>query len=196
VEGRPLEESELIEKAKQGDLDAFEQLVVMHQAIAHRVAFVLTSNGADAQDAVQEAFLKAHRALRRFRSGSPFRPWLLRIVSNEAKNRMRTAGRHTRLELRLAQGHSSGDAASSPEDVAVANERRADLLAAVSSLKNKEREVITHRFLMGLSEQETAAVLGIPKGTVKSRLSRALESLRIELGPEARDWFEEERELR
>ncbi len=192
MEGRPLEESELIEKAKQGDLDAFERLVAIHQGLAHRVAFLLTNNTADAQDAVQEAFMKAHGALKRFRSGAPFRPWLMRIVTNEAKNRLRHAGRHSRLELRLVQGHSSGGAAPSPEEVTIAEERRSALLAAVSALKSKEKEVITYRFLMGLTEQETAAALRCPKGTVKSRLSRALESLRIGLGPDAANWLSDD----
>src|ERR671931_775283 len=101
--GRPLEEAELVHRAKRGDVGAYEELVRMHQDLAARTAYVITGQAADAQDAVQEALMKAYRALGRFREDAPFRPWLFRIVANEARNRRRSAGRHARLALRLAQ---------------------------------------------------------------------------------------------
>ena len=84
---RPLEETELVERARRGDLRAWETIVRTHQGIAFRTAYVVAGNAADAEEAAQDGFVKAYRALGRFRRGAPFRPWLLRIVANEARNR-------------------------------------------------------------------------------------------------------------
>jgi len=177
VEGRPLEEAELIERARRGEVMAYEELVRRHQDVAVRTAHLIAPDG-DAEDACQEAFLKAHAALGRFRSGSPFRPWLLRIVANEARNRRRSAGRRTGLVLRAAEDRPSDDAAPSPESAVLAHESRRALLAAVNRLRDEDREVIGARYFLELSESETADALRIPRGTVKSRLSRALSRLR------------------
>jgi len=177
VEGRPLEEAELIERARRGEVMAYEELVRRHQDVAVRTAHLIAPDG-DAEDACQEAFLKAHAALGRFRPGSPFRPWLLRIVANEARNRRRSAGRRTGLVLRAAEDRPSNDAAPSPESAVLAHESRTALLAAVNRLRDEDREVIGARYFLELSESETADALRIPRGTVKSRLSRALSRLR------------------
>lgn len=150
----------------------------MHQDIAFRTACVITQNAADAEEATQDGFVKAHRALARFRHGAPFRPWLLRIVANEARNRRRSAGRRANLWQRAAGNEVSGDAAPSPEAVVVAGERRELLLAALADLRDEDRLVLGCRFLAGLSEQETGAALGLRRGTVKSRTARALVRLR------------------
>jgi len=186
VEGRPLEESELVEQAKRGDTVAYETLVHTYQGIAFRTAYLLTGQAVDAEDAAQEAFVKAFRALGRFRPGAPFRPWLLQIVANEARNRRRSAGRRATLALRLAEG-PSGDAAPSPEARLVAAERREALLAAIGVLREEDQQVIACRYFLDLSEEETARTLGWRRGTVKSRLSRALARLRETLGEEVRD---------
>ena len=86
-----------------------------YQGIAFRTAYVIARNASDAEDAAQDGFVKAWRALGRFREGAPFRPWLLRIVANEARNRRRSAGRRAGLALRAATSEVSGDAAPSPE---------------------------------------------------------------------------------
>ncbi len=156
---------------------AYEELVRRHQDVAVRTAHLIAPDG-DAEDACQEAFLKAYGALGRFRPGSPFRPWLLRIVANEARNRRRSAGRRTGLVLRAAEDRPSNDAAPSPESAVLAHESRMALLAAVNRLRDEDREVIGARYFLELSESETADALRIPRGTVKSRLSRALSRLR------------------
>jgi RNA polymerase sigma factor (sigma-70 family) len=184
VVGRPLPETELVARAKRGDATAYEELVRAHQAIAFRTAYLLAGNEADAQEAAQDGFLKAYRALGRFRPGAPFRPWLLRIVANEARNRRRSAGRRQALALRAAADAAPGDAAPSPEAALVSAERRRELLAAVERLGDDHRLVLECRFFLALSEEETAAALGVRRGTVKSRLSRALDRLRAELGEE------------
>ena len=182
---RPLADDDLVAQAKQGDTRAYGTLVEEHQTIAFRTAYLITGSAADAEDAVQEAFVKAHRALGRFRPGAPFRPWLLSIVANEARNRRRSAGRRERLALRAAEDPLSGGAVPSPEAALLEVERREELLAAVNELREDDRLAIACRYFLGLSEQETASALGWRRGTVKSRTSRALARLRAELGAEA-----------
>jgi RNA polymerase sigma-70 factor (ECF subfamily) len=155
--------------------------VERHQTIAFRTAWLITGSAADAEEAAQDAFLKAYRALWRFREGSPLRPWLLKIVSNEARNRRAAAGRRERLWLRAVEERRAGDAVPSPEAALLDSERRAELIAGLSRLRTEDRDVIACRHLLGLSEAETAAALGCARGTVKSRLSRALGRLRAEL---------------
>ena len=157
----------------------------MHQGIAFRVALVAAGDAGDAEEAVQDGFVKAYRALGRFREGAPFRPWVLRIVANEARNRRRSAGRRAGLALRVAAA-TSGDAAPSPEAAVLTRERRAELVEALARLDERDREVLVHRFVLELGEEETAAALGVRRGTVKSRTSRALERLRAVVGEEAR----------
>jgi RNA polymerase sigma-70 factor, ECF subfamily len=181
VVGRPLDETELTARAKRGDVNAYEELVRMHQGIAFRTAYVFTGSAEDAQEAAQDAFVKAFRALERFRPGAPFRPWLLKIVANEARNRRRAAGRREALAVRAAVSEGSEDAAPSPEAALLSAERRAELMAALDRLRSEDREVIACRYFLDLSEEDTAAALGWKRGTVKSRLSRALERLRAEL---------------
>jgi RNA polymerase sigma-70 factor, ECF subfamily len=173
-----------------------------YQGIAFRTAYVLAGNAADAEEAAQDGFVKAQRALGRFRRGAPLRPWLLRIVANEARNRRRSAGRRERLVLRAAadqgiardaaQGRAGfarrpdlrrpGGAVPSPEAALVAREDQERLLAAVELLPDGHREAIACRYFLDLSEEETAAALGVRRGTVKSRLARALARLREDLG--------------
>lgn len=177
MEGRPLEDAELARRAREGDDDAYEDLVKRYGHIAVRVAWLVTRDRDEAQDAAQEAFVKAYYALPRFRPDLPFRPWLLRIVANEARNRARSGRRRERLTLRAA-AVSDGDAAPSPETAALAQEDREALVSALNRLEPRDREVIGYRFLLGLSEAETAEVLDVRLGTAKSRLSRAMAKLR------------------
>ena len=179
--GRPLEDSELVEQARKGDVAAYEELVRRHRDLAYRTAYVVAGS-ADAEDATQEAFIKAYYALDRFRAGSPFRPWLLRIVANEAINRRRSARRQAGLALRSAEGRPPDDAVPSPEGAALAQELQHELVAAVSELAPEDRLVIAYRYWFDLSEAEMAQALGCPRGTVKSRLSRALRRLRDRVG--------------
>lgn len=184
-EGRPTEESELIKRAQGGDAVAYEELVRRHQDAALRTASLVSSGTAEAEDAVQDAFVKAYAALGRFRSGAAFRPWILRIVANQARNRRRSASRRAGLALRLAEDRRPDDAAPPPEAAVLARERRAALLAAVAGLREQDRLVIGYRYFLELDEAETAEALGVPHGTVKSRLSRALGRLRSGIGPES-----------
>jgi RNA polymerase sigma-70 factor (ECF subfamily) len=151
-------------------------LVARYTLPAHRAAFLLGA-GEEADDVVQEAFVKAFRQLSRFRVGEPFRPWLLRIVSNETRNLTRSQRRRAALALRLSAWPAE-PAGGGPADEVLAAERRAGLLAAVSTLPDKERQAVVCRYFLDLSEAGTAQVLGWPLGSVKSRTSRALTRLR------------------
>lgn len=184
VEGRPLDEQELIAGSRNGDTHAFEQLVLLYQKMALRVAYLVVRDHSEAEDVTQEAMVKAFRSMERFQPGRDFRPWLLRIVRNEALNRVRSTHRRERLAVRLANDPVSGDAAPSPEAVVVNQDGHRRLLAALDRLPEKYRAVITHRYLLDLSERETAQVLGIPEGTVKSRTARGLDRLKVLLGEE------------
>jgi RNA polymerase sigma factor (sigma-70 family) len=184
VGGEPDAEQQLIDRARGGDVRAYEDLVRRHQNTAFRTACVLTVSPADAEEAVQDAFVKAWNALGRFRRKAPFRPWLLAIVANEAKTRTRSADRRRAWAARAAEeAQVSGPGVAASAEVAVlARERRALLLETVARLPKCDRTVIELRYLLELSEEETAAVLGCRRGTVKSRLSRALDRLRAEIG--------------
>jgi RNA polymerase sigma factor (sigma-70 family) len=186
VVDRPLDEDELVELARRGDLRAWETIVRAYQGIAFRTAYLLGGNAADAEEAAQDAFVKAYRALGRFRRGAPLKPWLLRIVANEARNRRRAAGRREALTLRAAAQDRPGDAVPSPEAAVLKSESRQRLLAAIEQLSDEHRDAVACRYLLELSEEETAAALRIRRGTVKSRVARALERLRAELGEEER----------
>jgi RNA polymerase sigma-70 factor (ECF subfamily) len=187
VEGRPLDEPELIASAQNGDTRAFEQLVRIHQGIALRVAYLVVRDPSEAEDVTQDAFIKAYRSLDKFRAGAPFRPWLLGIVRNEALNRVRGAKRRHGLALRVANDPVSGDAAPSPEAEVTSEEERGRLLALIEDLPERYRSVVVLRYLLDLSERETSEILGLAAGTVKSRCSRALERLRRRLAVEYGD---------
>jgi RNA polymerase sigma factor (sigma-70 family) len=183
-EGPPLDDAELVRRAQRGEVDSYGELVRRYQGIAHRTAHLITGGSADAEDAAQAAFVKAYYALGRFQADRPFRPWLLRIVANEAKNRRRWLSRHAALELVEAEAPPEE---ASPETAAEEWERRRILLGAVNGLRHEDREVIACRYFLDLSEAETAQVLGVARGTVKSRLSRALVRLRTALAAEGLD---------
>jgi RNA polymerase sigma-70 factor (ECF subfamily) len=173
----------LIDAARAGDAVAFGQLVDRHRRSALRLAYVIV--GDDAEDVAQEAFLRAHRGLHAFTPGEPFRPWLLAIVANLARNQLRSVGRRERLALRLAELDAAGeDRQTSPEDVAVVRQRRQVLLDAVIALDERDREIVALRYFLELSEAESAEILGCPVGTIKSRLSRAVGRLRTALEAE------------
>lgn len=148
-----------------------------YQDVAFRVACLITGDRDEAQDAAQTAFIKAFQALGSFREDAPFRPWLLRIVANEAKNRVRSSVRRATgpLDERVVS------LAPSPEELAERSELHRELLAAIRGLSEQDQQIIAYRYFLDLSETEMAGLLGCPRGTVKSRLSRATSRLREEL---------------
>jgi RNA polymerase sigma factor (sigma-70 family) len=190
VEDRPPAEAELVSRARRGDAAAFGALVDAFAEIAFRTAYLVTADAAEAEDAAQEAFVRAYRALDRFREGSPFRPWLLQIVGNTARNRRRSKGRQIGLRLR-AQAEAPTDAtAASPEANVLRDERRRELLEAINGLPTDDRLVIGARYFLDLSAAETAALAGVAEGTVKSRLFRARRRLADVIGARE-EWLDD-----
>jgi RNA polymerase sigma factor (sigma-70 family) len=171
-----MSEAELVTAARSGERAAFADLVRLHTPKAHATA-VLLGAGAEADDVVQEAFVKAYRGLGGFRDGSPFRPWLLRIVANETRNLHRAAGRRRRRELSDTLLPRVADTAD-PADRAISKDRADYLRSQLLNLPESQRAVIICRYLIDLDEAETATVLGIARGTVKSRTHRGLDRLR------------------
>lgn len=163
-----------------GDLAAYSQLVRRHASMAKRMA-VLWGADDEVDDVVQEAFVRAYTALPRFRAGQEFRPWLLTIVRHLTLNSRRARGRRIARD-RLATEPWPGAVVGDIADDALDAVRRDRLLRCVRDLPTDLREVVVCRYLLELSEAETATTLGLRPGTVKSRLHRALGRLREEVG--------------
>ena len=176
-------DAELIERAQAGDVAAFGELVRRHQRAAIRVAAVALGSSTGSDDVAQEAFMKAHAALHRFKDGAPFEPWLFRIVTNTARNRIRRLGRQRALALRSGNLAVVGEPLA--EEFVTDRADRQTLIEAVNRLGPADRLVLVYRWYDELSEAETADALGCRRGTVKSRLSRAMSRLRVELGEES-----------
>ncbi|MFI9581086.1 RNA polymerase sigma factor [Streptomyces sp. NPDC052236] len=174
-----VDETAVIARVRAGDPEAYAELVRAHTHVALRAAAAFGA-GADAEDVVQSAFLKAYQSLGRFRDGAAFRPWLLRIVVNETRNTVRSVVRLRALagrEAVLLGAEPLIPESADPAVAALAEERRALLLAALDELSEEQRQVVTYRYLLEMDEAETAEALGWPRGTVKSRLNRALTKL-------------------
>ncbi|HQV57149.1 MAG TPA: sigma-70 family RNA polymerase sigma factor [Ilumatobacteraceae bacterium] len=165
----------LFGRARDGSVDAYGELVRRHQAAALRVAAVICGSTEEASDIVQEAAIKAHARLDTFRGTGSVRSWILRVVANEAKNHVRGRARRLRRDDRYARLQIVVD--DGPDHAADRRMELQQLADALGGLPMTDREVIGYRFIIGLSEAETAATLGIPIGTVKSRSSRSLGRL-------------------
>jgi RNA polymerase sigma-70 factor (ECF subfamily) len=173
-----IDEQDLIVSAQRGDVQAYEQLVQQYEHIAFRVAYLITHDEHEAADAAQDALLRAYRALGSFKRGQPFRPWLLRIVTNTALNRIQAAQRRDRMNERYTRQVIVENGNLTIEGLAVKREQQQRLIAAVSQLGPDQQALIALRYFLELPEAEVAAALNIPRGTVKSRLHRTLAKLR------------------
>jgi len=166
----------VIARVTAGERDLFRVLVARYSAVAQRTA-ILCGAGSDADDVVQEAFVSAYTALSRFRTREAFRPWLLRMVVNQTHNTTRARSRARNLADRAASWHND-ILDDEPATNALTGERRKELIAALDVLRAQDREVLALRYLLDLTEAETATALNLPKGTVKSRAARGLARLR------------------
>jgi RNA polymerase sigma-70 factor (ECF subfamily) len=166
-------EANLIKQARQEDTTAWEVLVRQHQEAVFRLAYLLLHNPAAAEDVAQEAFVRAFLALDTFDGARPFKPWLLQITRNLAKNRLRSLSRYWAMMKRWWQEQ---DPAAEPQHIS--RDESAKLWQAVQQLRPMAQEVIYLRYFLEMSEAETAEALDIPAGTVKSRLHRALQQLK------------------
>src|SRR4051812_49517268 len=140
----------------------------MHQAAAFRVAYVLLGSAADAEDAAQEGFVRAYLAIARFRAGEPFRPWILEVIGNEARNRRRARGRREGMAERVVtavRGTSGGGPPSpAPELPALAGETQAEGRAALATLDDPERLLVPWPHPLRASPAQTAGAPGGPAG--------------------------------
>lgn len=180
---------EMLQAAQAGDDQAFGLLITHYQQMAKRVAQQILRTEEAAADAVQEAMIKVYRALPRFQEGN-FRSWLLRIVTNTCYDHLRRQKRRRALSLdeltegsdtEASLGERAQDIVEDPETMALQRERMQLLMTAIDDLPAWHRTVVLLIDVHGLDYEEAAEQLGVPLGTVKSRLSRARSALRDRL---------------
>jgi len=181
-------EPSLILKASNGELDAFNELVLQYQDLAYHHAYALLGDPAQAEDATQESFIKAFQALNTMR-GVSFRGWLLKIVTNSAYDLMRRAQRHPTQALYPEDENGEEvesaawlvDPTSDVQDIVEEHERSSQIYQALDQLPEAFRSVLTLIDVNDMDYTEAAEVLGVPLGTVKSRLARARLQMRGKL---------------
>lgn len=169
-------EPDLIRRAQAGDDDAYAVLVRQHEEVIFRLAYLIVGDADDAADVAQEAFIRAHRNLKRFDASRPLRPWLLHIAANLARNRRRSLGRYGAMLGRVFT--LAPRVAPSAEVENTQAQQSEALWQAIRRLDRRDQQIIYLRYMLELSVEETAQVLDVQPGTVKSRLSRALDRLR------------------
>lgn len=170
-----MDESTLVRHAANGDAAAWEALMVVHQEAVFRLAYLLLGDPDDAEDVAQDSFLRAWKHLRSFDAARPLRPWLLSITANLARNRRRSAGRYFSALMRAFREVPVSDRL---EDQSSKSFQAQELWKAVQKLNVLDQQIVYLRYFLELSVAETAQILEVAEGTVKSRLSRALEKLR------------------
>lgn len=179
------DEQELVRLARAGDRNAFEALVTAYEGKIYRLAFRYLGNREDAEDASQEVFLRVFRFLEGFQEESSFSTWIYRIGINVCKDIFEQ--KHRRLEQPMEEGGEEGEAREipdsrfAPEEAYSEKELQDVLNKAILALPTNAREILLLRDLNGLSYEEIGRVLSLERGTVKSRLARARESLRKKL---------------
>jgi RNA polymerase sigma factor (sigma-70 family) len=166
------------QRQRRGDGVAFGALVEADLGAMVRLAAVVSGNAADAEDIVQEALTKVLQSLRRFDETRPFRPWFATIVANQARNWKRSRGRRLRLVRRIAVQAQLPE--RFVEEIVLEADEGSRVVAALQNLDRHDREILALRFLVGLTERESADALGLALGTVKSRTSRALGRMRTQ----------------
>ena len=184
-------ERALVDRCRQGDPEAFSRLVALHERMVFNLAARLLGDPEEARDLSQEVFLQVYRHLNRFEGRSTLRTWIYRIVVNQSRNRQRWWRRRrgerscTLDDLTPADEARSmaSDPRESPFERASRAERARRVQAALLEIPFHHRSILVLREVEGLTCDEIAATLGLPEGTVKSRLSRAREALKNQLLP-------------
>ncbi len=182
-------DQELVVRVQQGDNKAFDLLVLKYQLRLSKLVSRFLRNQSDVPDVVQEAFIKAYRALPNFRGDSAFYTWLYRIAINTAKNHLVAQSRKNpanSIDVQDAEDYGASEwlkEYASPEREALASELEATIHQAMGDLPSDLREAITLREIEGLSYEDIAAVMDCPIGTVRSRIFRAREAIDSKLAP-------------
>ena len=169
-----MNDAEAVRLCQDGSLDAFRHLVERYQDVLYGTAYLMTSNGAIAGECVQESFLSAWRGIGGFRNGSPVKPWLVRILVNTVLDLRRRRNLPTAYIEGVPTYWEKDDPAKQVSD-------RQAIRQALAVLPEEQRQVVMLKYFTGMSTSETAEALGCAEGTVKSRLHRALQHMRIEL---------------
>ena len=175
-------DQQLVQRAQRGDLRAFDLLVLKYQGRIAALVGRYVSDAGEVEDVTQESFIKAYRALGKFRGDSAFYTWLYRIAANAAKNHLVAKGRRPRADATIedAEGFDEGGMLSesaSPEALAMGGELAAVVESAMNELPDELRAALMLREFEGLSYDDIADVLGCPVGTVRSRIFRAREAI-------------------
>lgn len=190
-QGDPLGERELVAAILRGDGVAFEIVMRRHNRLMFRTARAILDNEADAEDVVQDAYVKAYTRLDQFTGKARLSTWLCRIVVNEALGRLRRRMPHAQLDDFVEEGVTTRSmdtssplvaASLSPEEEAARGQLRALLERAIAALPRDQRAVFMLRAVEGFSIEETADCLAVPPETVKTRLHRARKRLQRDLG--------------
>lgn len=175
-------EASLVQRARDGELDAFNALVELHQRAVFNLCLRMIGNYASAEDAAQEAFISAFRAIRSFKGGS-FRAWLLRIAANASTDALRRRQRRPAVSLDVAPPGAEDpidppDTAAGPEELALRADRALAIQAALLRLPEDQRLAVIMCDMQGFAYEEIAEATGVSVGTVKSRISRGRDKLR------------------
>ena len=168
----------LISRCREGDEEAWRQLLTRYEAYVYRLCYKISGSREDALDLTQEALLKVLTGLARFQPGLPFKPWLLRIAVNRCLNEQRRRAPQT---VPFGPGHDPACQGPTPEGTAMRRDTQSAIRQAIAALEDDQRLAVMLRYFAGLSVPDIAAVLSCPEGTVKSRLHRALAQLRVHL---------------
>lgn len=182
------EDWEFVALCQQGDTEAFDILVERHQKKMLNIAYRMTGNYDEACDVTQEAFVAAYKSIRKFKAGSKFSTWLYRIVINYSKNRLKQLRGRARREsfslddsTQIKGAAISGQSSANESDPGARmerQEREAQVQQCINTLDEEYRDVLVLRDIQGFSYEEIKAILNLPDGTVKSRLSRARNALK------------------
>ncbi len=179
-----LSETELIQRLKKGDRDAFNEIVTIHQNKVVNIAYGMLSSREDALDAAQETFLKVYNGIDAFKGGSSISTWIYRICTNVCTDMLRKRQRSAtiisidREDDENSPIHEIADDSPTPDNSVIMNEQQKAVRHAISQLSDEYRTVLTLCDIEGLSYEEISAVLKCPVGTIKSRLSRARNNLK------------------
>lgn len=183
-------DEQLVERVRDGDKQAFDMLVAKYQRRLMRLLSRIVHDQTEAEDVVQETFIKAYRALRHFRGESAFYTWLYRIGINTAKNFLATQGRRTptSTEIDAEQAEIFADSEhlrdmNTPESMLASKQIAQTVNAAMEALPLDLRTAIALREIEGLSYEEISAIMACPIGTVRSRIFRAREVIANKLRP-------------
>ena len=190
-----MQDDALIRRAAQKDERAFEQLMLLHQKAVYNICYRMAGNAEDALDLSQEVFLKLWRTLEQYQFDAAFSTWLYRMTQNACIDFLRRQKRQQHASLTVSDDEAAGkelsvpDPAPLPEDRVIFNEKQEAIRTAMNALPSDFREILELRVVRNLPYEQIAQIMGLPVGTVKSRLARARLQLKKRL--EAGNFFEQ-----